>query len=99
MPGARLAVITAAVALLAGCGAAPPVWPHPAATSDTDATPFSPGTVTLGADTVRILGYGEATFAELRRLIDSARSSVDVEVYEFGRLDLAAAIVAAHARG
>ena len=52
-----------------------------------------------GADVVTVLRSGEPTFTELRRLIERARSSVEVEVYEFGRADLAAALVAAHGRG
>ncbi len=52
-----------------------------------------------GADTVTVLRSGEATFTELRHVIDAARVRVDVEVCEFGRADLAAALLRAHARG
>ncbi len=55
--------------------------------------------VAAGADTVTVLRSGEPTFAELRRLIDGARVRVEVEVYEFGRSDLVAAVVAAKDRG
>jgi phosphatidylserine/phosphatidylglycerophosphate/cardiolipin synthase-like enzyme len=53
----------------------------------------------VGRDTVIVLRSGEPTFVELDRLVGSAHRSVDVEVYEFGRTDLAAAVVAAQARG
>ncbi|MDQ6846062.1 MAG: phosphatidylserine/phosphatidylglycerophosphate/cardiolipin synthase family protein [Candidatus Dormibacteraeota bacterium] len=52
-----------------------------------------------GADVVRVLRSGEPTFTELRHLIDAARRTVDVEVYEFGRADLASSLVAAKGRG
>jgi phosphatidylserine/phosphatidylglycerophosphate/cardiolipin synthase-like enzyme len=53
----------------------------------------------VGRDTVIVLRSGEPTFVELDRLVGSAHRSVDIEVYEFGRTDLAAAVVAAQARG
>ncbi|MHB8719030.1 MAG: phospholipase D-like domain-containing protein [Candidatus Dormibacteria bacterium] len=89
----------AGLLLLAGCG--PVAGLTPAGVSVPPAAlPASPSaTLRLGADTVRILGTGDATFSELRRLIDGARLSVEVEVYEFGRRDLAAALVAATTRG
>jgi cardiolipin synthase len=52
-----------------------------------------------GADVVTVLRSGQATFTELRRLLDRAHRSIEVEVYEFGRPDLASALTAAHARG
>ncbi len=55
--------------------------------------------VRVGGDVVTVLRSGEPTFAEIRRLLEQARSSIDVEVYEFGRADLASALTAAHARG
>lgn len=55
--------------------------------------------MTVGADTVTVLRSGEPTFTELRRLIDGARARVEVEVYEFGRTDLAAALLGARGRG
>jgi cardiolipin synthase len=84
--------------LLAACAAAPlspAQTPRHGATAELVAS----SAVTLGDDTIRVLGVGQATFNELRRLIDGARSSVDVEVYEFGRLDLASSLAAAHRRG
>ncbi len=54
---------------------------------------------TAGLDTVTVLRSGEATFAELNRLVSGARRSIEVEVYEFGRTDLAAGLVAARGHG
>lgn len=84
--------------LLAACAASPrpaPVVGHEPAMAELAAS----ADVTLGRDTLRVLGTGQATFRELRRLVDGARSSVEVEVYEFGRRDLASSLVAAHRRG
>jgi cardiolipin synthase len=53
----------------------------------------------VGADSVTVLRSGEPTFIELRRLMERARTAIEVEVYEFGRADLAAALTAAHSRG
>jgi phosphatidylserine/phosphatidylglycerophosphate/cardiolipin synthase-like enzyme len=52
-----------------------------------------------GADTVTVLRSGEASFTALRSLIDGAAATIEVEVYEFGRADLAAALVRARVRG
>lgn len=55
--------------------------------------------VTLGADTVRVLPRGSTAFPEIASLIAGAHTSVHVEMYEFGRADLAGALVDAHRRG
>jgi phosphatidylserine/phosphatidylglycerophosphate/cardiolipin synthase-like enzyme len=55
--------------------------------------------VTLGHDQVTLLRSGPATFVRLRSLIDGARRSVHVEMYEFGQHPLAVALVAAERRG
>ena len=55
--------------------------------------------VRIGADQVTLLRSGDATFARLRSLIDAARFSIHVEIYEFQRRDLADALVAAVRRG
>jgi phosphatidylserine/phosphatidylglycerophosphate/cardiolipin synthase-like enzyme len=81
---------------LAGCGPA-----QGPATVSVVAAPLlgpAPG-VTLGRDQVTLLRSGPATFARLRVLIDSARLSIHVEIYEFGQHPLAAALVDAHRRG
>jgi phosphatidylserine/phosphatidylglycerophosphate/cardiolipin synthase-like enzyme len=52
-----------------------------------------------GRDSIAVLRSGEPTFTELGRLLAGARRSIQVEVYEFGRADLAAALVTAQARG
>ena len=53
----------------------------------------------VGTDAVTLLRSGTATFAQLRLLIDQARVSVHVEVYEFNHPLLVDAVVRAHARG
>lgn len=55
--------------------------------------------VDLGRDQVTLLRSGPATFARLLALIDAARSSIDVEIYEFGQHDLAVGLEAAQQRG
>jgi cardiolipin synthase len=55
--------------------------------------------VRVGPDEVTLLRSGSPTFARLVGLVDGARLSVQVEVYEFGRRDLASALVDAHRRG
>jgi phosphatidylserine/phosphatidylglycerophosphate/cardiolipin synthase-like enzyme len=97
-----LATVSAAFSMaLAGCAPFSAVH-HAGATSGTGSRPqlLAPASpVADGFDTVTVLRSGEATFAELRHLIDSARTRVAVEVYEFGRVDLAAALVRAQGRG
>jgi cardiolipin synthase len=87
--------------LLATTGCAPlPAVAGPRGAAPTEAVLLAPAApVVDGPDTVTVLRSGEVTFAELRRLIVSARSSLEVEVYEFGRADLAAALIDAHRRG
>jgi len=53
----------------------------------------------VGPDEVTLLRSGAATFTRLRMLIEGARLSVHVEIYEFGQRDLATALVAAEHRG
>jgi phosphatidylserine/phosphatidylglycerophosphate/cardiolipin synthase-like enzyme len=55
--------------------------------------------VTLGLDQVALLRSGPATFARLLALINGARFSIDVEMYEFGQQPLAVALVDARRRG
>jgi len=55
--------------------------------------------VRVGVDQVTLLRSGAATFARLRALIDGARLSIRVEVYEFGQRPLALALVKARHRG
>src|ERR1700689_1336432 len=51
--------------------------------------------VMVGADQVTLLRSGPATFARLTSLIDGARASIHVEIYEFGQRGLADALIAA----
>ena len=55
--------------------------------------------VVVGSDQVTLLRSGHATFARLRSLIDAARASIHVEIYEFGQRGLATALIAARRRG
>jgi cardiolipin synthase len=81
---------------LVGCGSVQ----GPATVSVVAAPLLGPAReVTLGRDQVTLLRSGPATFARLRALIDSARLSIHVEIYEFGQHPLAAALVAARRRG
>jgi cardiolipin synthase len=87
-----------AVIAMSGCASVPA--PQAAGGRPAEARLLAPAAPAVdGADTVTVLRSGEATFTALRRLIDGASRSVDVEVYEFGRADLAAALVRAHTRG
>ena len=90
-----LAALVAA-ALVVGCAeiqasAVPPPPPAPLL------GPAAP--VLVGTDQVALLRSGPATFARLESLINGARVSIHVEIYEFGQPGLAAALVAAKARG
>jgi cardiolipin synthase A/B len=91
----------AAAALLVGlAGCAPAAAVRAGERASTEPQLLEPASPVIdGADTVTVLRSGEATFTELRNLIDAARVRVDVEVYEFGRADLAAALLRARARG
>jgi phosphatidylserine/phosphatidylglycerophosphate/cardiolipin synthase-like enzyme len=95
---AGLACLAAAASVLAACGAgAVP----PAAAGSATALPLLPpvAAVVDGSDSIGVLRSGEPTFTEIGRLLGGARASIQVEVYEFGRADLAAGLVAARERG
>jgi phosphatidylserine/phosphatidylglycerophosphate/cardiolipin synthase-like enzyme len=55
--------------------------------------------VSVGADTLTLLRSGAPTFRELHRLLDDAKASIHVEVYEFGNRTLIDAVEAARSRG
>lgn len=96
---ALLGLLLPVVAALSACGSAIPRSPVAHAASG-PAYPLAAGQpVTLGDDTVTVLPRGRVAFPVIRRLVDTARRRVDVEVYEFGRTDLAEALVSAHRRG
>lgn len=94
--GRLLAV--AVTALVAGCQ---PLAGTGFAASPPPSAPLLPPApaVRVGADEITLLRSGAPTFAALRSLIDGARTSVGIEVYEFGRRDLIQAVEAAHQRG
>ncbi len=85
-----------AVMQLVACAAVPvpPVAPPPPAPLLGTAPP-----AIVGPDEVTLLRSGPATFARLRMLIDGARSTVHVEIYEFGQRGLATALIDAEHRG
>ncbi|MGH7749807.1 MAG: phospholipase D-like domain-containing protein, partial [Candidatus Dormibacteria bacterium] len=85
------------VAGLVGCA---PVASRAAPAAPLAAYPAEAGPpVRAGDDTVTVLPRGVVAFPVIRRLIETARRRVDVEIYEFGRADLATALVDAHRRG
>ena len=55
--------------------------------------------VRTGPDDVTLLRSGPATFTQLRMLIDDARVSLHIEMYEFNNAALVKAVLAAHSRG
>ncbi|MGH7687849.1 MAG: phospholipase D-like domain-containing protein [Candidatus Dormibacteria bacterium] len=86
--------LAAFTALLCGCDgalAAPVPAPAPLLGS---APPSA-----VGPDSVTLLRSGAATFAQLQLLLDAARRSVHLEMYEFTLPSLVGAVIAAHARG
>jgi cardiolipin synthase len=96
----RFAVCCAVVVLASSCGPGGSPSPGSRAAGASEAPLLAPASpVADGADVITVLRSGEPTFAELLRLVQHARSTVEAEVYEFGRSDLALALVAAHDRG
>ncbi|MEO8897487.1 MAG: phosphatidylserine/phosphatidylglycerophosphate/cardiolipin synthase family protein [Candidatus Dormibacter sp.] len=99
MSPARSSLLAGLVAaVLGGCAAVPgdPGGRTPA----TQLPLLAPApAAAVGPDTVVVLRSGEPTFAELDRLVGKAHLGVEIEVYEFGRTDLAGALVAARGRG
>src|SRR5260221_3793759 len=93
----RLALLTLS-ALLAGCGATGSAQ----APGSTTALPY-PATagppVSIGADMVRVLPRGSTAFPVILSLIAHATHSVEAEMYEFGRDDIASALIDARRRG
>ncbi len=85
-----------AILSLTGCAAVQAAGPDALASAPL-LGPAPP--IRVGADEVTLLRSGNATFARLRSLIDTARVSVHVEIYEFQRRDLADALSAAAHRG
>ncbi len=97
-PGSLVSCTAVAALAMTGCASVPAVGAANGRAAEAPLlAPAAPAVD--GADTVTVLRSGEATFTALRRLIDGASRSVEVEVYEFGRADLAAALVRARARG
>jgi cardiolipin synthase len=88
----------ALAAIVCACGTATAAErPHRAPAPPYPAT--AGPAVGIGGDTVRILPRGSTAFPVILSLIAGARTSVEVEMYEFGRDDIATALVDAHRRG
>jgi phosphatidylserine/phosphatidylglycerophosphate/cardiolipin synthase-like enzyme len=92
--GVTALLMAAAMSACGGAQAAPVPRSVPVAYPATAGTPVS-----VGADTVRILPRGSTAFPVIASLIAGAHTAVHVEMYEFGRVDLAAALIDAHRRG
>jgi phosphatidylserine/phosphatidylglycerophosphate/cardiolipin synthase-like enzyme len=61
--------------------------------------PIASGPITAGADQLVPLPDGPAAFATISDALRQARRSIDLEMYEFQRLDLAALLLDARDRG
>jgi phosphatidylserine/phosphatidylglycerophosphate/cardiolipin synthase-like enzyme len=98
--GRRLRPAPLLLLLAAGLSACAPMASRAAPAATAAAYPAQAGPpAAVGADTVTVLPRGVVAFPVIQRLVETARRRVDVEIYEFGRDDLAAALVDAHRRG
>ena len=93
----RCGALALVLAALAGCDAAQAAGPGSVPAPAALLGPAPP--VAVGADQVTVLRSGPLTFGRLRSLIDGAKTSVHVEIYEFGQPGLAAALIRAQQRG
>jgi phosphatidylserine/phosphatidylglycerophosphate/cardiolipin synthase-like enzyme len=87
--------VTLLALVLAACQAAPVAAPI---REEVGPPPSSPA-IAVGDDRVRPLVGGPAAFAAVAAALERARERVEVEMYEFQRVDLADRLVAAQARG
>lgn len=83
---------------LASCGAPAAARTVPALGASTP-YPVAEGPYSVGPDAVTVLPRGATAFPEIRRLMASARRSVEVEMYELQRRDLVNGLISAQARG
>ncbi|MFY9614787.1 MAG: phosphatidylserine/phosphatidylglycerophosphate/cardiolipin synthase family protein [Candidatus Dormiibacterota bacterium] len=81
---------------LAGCGSFAPSSGNPALPSVGAA---AAGSVTLGSSSLELLTDGQVAVDRLLAAVTGARQSLEAEIYEFDRRDLADAMVAAVRRG
>ncbi|TMG34430.1 MAG: phosphatidylserine/phosphatidylglycerophosphate/cardiolipin synthase family protein [Chloroflexi bacterium] len=81
--------------LIASCG--PGHTPQPAARILPSVPPNAP--LSVGDDLITPLPGGPAAFAAVESVLQSAARSIDLEMYEFQRPDLAGLMLSAHARG
>ncbi len=96
-PACRPGLLLLVAFLVASCG------PGRASSADPPgATPYTippPAPVQVGADVVTPLSDGPTAFATIRAVLTQAKRSIDLEIYEFQREDLAALILKARDRG
>ncbi len=96
-PARRPGLLLLVVFLVASCGPG-----RASSTGPAGAVPASvptPAAVEVGADVLTPLSDGPAAFATIRAVLTQAKRSIDLEIYEFQREDLAALILKAHHRG
>jgi len=96
VPGRTRLASSLATVFLSGCAALPlPTFAPPSPAPLLGPAPA----VMVGHDQVTLLRSGPATFARIHSLIEGARRSVEVEIYEFGQPGLARALIDAEHRG
>ena len=96
-PARRLRLPLLLLALLAA-SCAPGRTPPPA-TGEVALPPVLAAPIILGADQLTPLPDGPSAFAAIADALRGARRSIDLELYEFQRLDLAAMLLDAHDHG
>lgn len=77
---------------VSGCATTQPYTPAKIHVAD---RPSDTAAVQVGPDTVQVLASGTAAFGAISTAITSAQHRIDVEMYEFGRDDIADALIAA----
>jgi phosphatidylserine/phosphatidylglycerophosphate/cardiolipin synthase-like enzyme len=97
-PARRLRLPLLLLALLAA-SCAPGRTPSPATVTLGLPGPIASGPITAGSDQLVPLPDGPAAFATISDALRQARRSIDLEMYEFQRLDLAALLLDARDRG
>ncbi|TMC49066.1 MAG: phosphatidylserine/phosphatidylglycerophosphate/cardiolipin synthase family protein [Chloroflexi bacterium] len=95
----RRLVCLALAPLVAACGPGVAASPLSAPANHRGPAASPSAGIAVGDDRLQVLPGGIASFSLIAAVISGARRSVDVEMYEFGRRDLADALIAAHARG
>lgn len=93
-------MVTVALLTTSGCASPARSLPAPQRQAPVSAYIQREGSdIPVGPDHLRLLTGGRPAFTVIRALIDGAQTRIGVEMYEFGRPDLAEALVAARRRG